>query len=153
MLAARCLPFNLQRLWPNVRAIVRFHTAGMYLQLPAVSLADFSAIATANPIISPALLGRARSVAAEHGKLAQQLSVEYDTEVAKKVGELSTTVKALEDWELASSVCRIAEIKSYDHLLIKSYLVTRRTPTAATGSLDRYRATLVSIRRNQEHIR
>ena len=70
-----------------------------------MSLADFSATAIGNPDISPALLGRARSVAAEHGKLAQQLSAEYDTEVAKRVGELSTTVKALKDWESASTVC------------------------------------------------
>ncbi|KAG7009215.1 peptide chain release factor 1 [Physcia stellaris] len=75
----------------------------MYMQLSAVSLADLFATAIANPDISPALLGRARSVAAEHGKLARQLSAEYDTEVAKRVGELSTTVKALKDWESAST--------------------------------------------------
>ena len=109
MLAARCLPFNLQRLSPNLRSIVRVYSTSMYMQLFAVSLADFFATAIANPDISPALLGRARSVAAEHGKLARQLSAEYDTEVAKRVGELSTTVKALKDWESASTVCGVAE--------------------------------------------
>ena len=43
-------------------------------------------------------------MAAEHGKLNQQLTAEYDTDVAKKLGESSTIVKALEDWESASNV-------------------------------------------------
>ena len=73
-------------------------------------LANLRAQATESISISPALLGRARSVAAEHGKLTRQLTIEYDTDVAKKVGESSTTVKALEDWESASNVSRISDV-------------------------------------------
>ena len=61
-------------------------------------------VASDGPSISPALFQRARSIAAEHGKLSQQLSTSYDTNVAKKVGELSIVVNALRDWESASNV-------------------------------------------------
>ena len=68
---------------------------------------------TESTSISPALLGKARSVAVEHGKLTRQLAIEYDTEVAKKVGEFSTTVKALEDWEAASNVSWVFDFSTF----------------------------------------
>ena len=49
-------------------------------------------------------------MAVEHGKLTQQLAIEYDTDVAKKLGGFSTTVKALEDWDLASNVSWLSDI-------------------------------------------
>ena len=104
-------------------------------------LADFPAQATEGISISPALLRRARSVAAEHGKLTRQLTVEYDTDVAKKLGESSTIVNALEDWESASNVswlscfstCSNTEEMVYSRLLSSSscYRTLRQTQSYA----------------------
>lgn len=61
---------------------------------------------TVSPLhsLSAALLGRARSVSAEHAQLSKHLASGYDIAVARKLGELSTTAKALENWELAQNV-------------------------------------------------
>lgn len=61
---------------------------------------------TPSDFISPAFLGRARAIAAEHGDLSKQLAIAYDVKVAKKAGELGTTTSALKDWEEASKVSR-----------------------------------------------
>ncbi|CAF9932309.1 MAG: hypothetical protein ALECFALPRED_005263 [Alectoria fallacina] len=53
--------------------------------------------------ISPALLGRAQALAAEHAELSKQLNDEYDGRIAKKAGSLSAVVMALNDWKSASS--------------------------------------------------
>lgn len=63
-----------------------------------------AAISTANSL-SPALLERARSISAEHAKLSKDLANEYDSTVARKLGQLSSTAKALEHWESAHNVC------------------------------------------------
>jgi len=55
--------------------------------------------------IPPALLGRAKSLAAEHDQLVKQLANGYDPQIARKVGELSQTAKALNAWNSASNVC------------------------------------------------
>ena len=54
--------------------------------------------------ISPALLGRARALAAEHAKLVKQLDREYDNRVAKKAGSILPVATALNDWESVSRV-------------------------------------------------
>ena len=54
--------------------------------------------------ISPVLLGRARSIAAEHSQLSRQLAQSYDTDTAKKAGELSNAARALQEWETANDV-------------------------------------------------
>ncbi|KAL9021525.1 MAG: hypothetical protein Q9185_001255 [Variospora sp. 1 TL-2023] len=66
----------------------------------------------ATPSISSSLLGRARSIAAEYDKLSHQIQHEYNSRTAQKIGELSTTTKALNDWETATK--SIAELQ---HLL------------------------------------
>lgn len=60
--------------------------------------------AAASEGVSPALLTRARSVAAEHGALSKQLAEGFDTRTAKKVGELSPVASALKEWEHANEV-------------------------------------------------
>lgn len=80
-------------------------------------------------------------MADEHGKLTRQLNVEYDTDVAKKLGESSTIVKALEDWESASNVswlscfsaCSNTEEMVYSRLLSFSscYGTLRQTQSYA----------------------
>lgn len=65
-----------------------------------------AAVSTLNSL-SPALLERARSISAEHAKLSKDIANEYDSTVARKLGELSSTAKALEHWEIAQNVCAI----------------------------------------------
>ncbi|KAL2357733.1 hypothetical protein BJ546DRAFT_181235 [Cryomyces antarcticus] len=79
----RCL-LRLSR--PLVRRNVR-------LQSTAAASADS---------VSPALLSRARSVAAEHATLSKKLAEDFDTPTAKKVGELASITEALRSWEKAN---------------------------------------------------
>jgi peptide chain release factor 1 len=54
--------------------------------------------------IIPSLLERARSITKEHSELSNQLSNGYDAKIAKKVGELTPIVTALQLWEKANEV-------------------------------------------------
>ena len=56
--------------------------------------------------IPSTLLGRARTLAAEHAQLSKQLDVQYDAHIAKKVGSLADVTTALESWDAANTVCR-----------------------------------------------
>ncbi|KAI1418330.1 release factor [Hypoxylon sp. FL1857] len=49
------------------------------------------------------LLQRARNIAAEHEKLATALANDFDSKIAKRVGELSRVAEALKEWEAARS--------------------------------------------------
>ncbi|EON69507.1 hypothetical protein W97_08767 [Coniosporium apollinis CBS 100218] len=69
-----------------------------------------STAAAASEGVSPALLTRARSVAAEHGTLSKQLAEGFDTRTAKKVGELSPVASALKEWEYANE--SLAELRN-----------------------------------------
>ena len=53
--------------------------------------------------VSPALLARAQSVAQEHASITAQLSTSFDARSAKRLGEVSTTVSALETYKKAHS--------------------------------------------------
>ena len=68
-----------------------------------ILLADPTKVASLHSI-SPALLERARAVAWEHKDLSEQLSEAFNTNVAKKIGELSVTVEALNKWDVANKV-------------------------------------------------
>ena len=61
--------------------------------------------------MSPVLLGRARSIAAEHADLSKQLAQNYDNEIAKRAGELSTTARALQEWETANDVGKLFPVR------------------------------------------
>ena len=69
--------------------------------------------------ISPALLTRARSIAGEHATLVKQLEKDYDNGVAKRLGELSATANALNDYDSAHSALRELQglLKSSDQEL------------------------------------
>ncbi|KAG7054619.1 RF-1 domain-containing protein [Colletotrichum scovillei] len=58
--------------------------------------------------LPPALLQRARNIAKEHDALAAALEADYDSKTARRVGELSSVVTALREWEKAQS--SIAEL-------------------------------------------
>ncbi|TDZ15817.1 putative peptide chain release factor 1 [Colletotrichum orbiculare MAFF 240422] len=60
--------------------------------------------------LPPALLQRARNLAQEHAALSATLESEYSSKTARRVGELSSVVDALREWETAQS--SLAELKS-----------------------------------------
>ncbi|OCT52845.1 Peptide chain release factor 1, mitochondrial [Cladophialophora carrionii] len=60
--------------------------------------------------LSPILLRRARTVAAEHQHLSSANAENYDVAVAKKIGELGPVVAALKEWEDAQS--SLAELET-----------------------------------------
>ncbi|KAF4306261.1 putative peptide chain release factor 1 protein [Botryosphaeria dothidea] len=60
--------------------------------------------------VSPAVLKRARAIAAEHAQLSQKLVDSFDTRTAKKVGETTPIVTALKEWERANE--SLTELRS-----------------------------------------
>ncbi|PCH02266.1 Peptide chain release factor class I/class II [Penicillium occitanis (nom. inval.)] len=65
---------------------------------------------TATSEISAALLSRARSIAKEHEKLRDLLGENFDTKVAKRMGELAPVAQAVKDWDKTHET--ITELKS-----------------------------------------
>ena len=57
-----------------------------------------------NPTIPPALLQKARTVAAEHAHLSKRLDDQYDTQSARKAGTLANVATALLRWESTNDV-------------------------------------------------
>jgi hypothetical protein len=62
----------------------------------------FSNAATSE--LSAALLSRARSIAKEHEKLRDLLGENFDTKVAKRMGELAPVAQAVKDWDKTHEV-------------------------------------------------
>lgn len=56
------------------------------------------------------MLNRARSIAAEHAKLTEQLAESFDTKTAKRIGELASVTNALKEWDNANEVCNLASV-------------------------------------------
>lgn len=54
--------------------------------------------------LSAALLSRARSIAKEHEKLRDVLGENFDTKVAKRLGELAPVAQAVKDWDKTHEV-------------------------------------------------
>ncbi len=54
--------------------------------------------------ISPALLNRARSVAAEHALLSTQLDGRFDSKTAKRAGEIAAVASNVKKWEESEKV-------------------------------------------------
>ncbi|KAH7397011.1 hypothetical protein DE146DRAFT_678653 [Phaeosphaeria sp. MPI-PUGE-AT-0046c] len=65
------------------------------------------------PIVPPALLTRARDIALEHKQLTDKLANGFDTRAAKKLGEYSTIVRALGEWDKANE--SVTELTSLIH--------------------------------------
>ncbi|KAF7523471.1 hypothetical protein G7054_g11766 [Neopestalotiopsis clavispora] len=70
------------------------------LQLLARRYASSDAAATTLP---PALLQRARNIAAEHKHLQTTLAEDFDAKAAKRLGDLSRVANALAEWDTARS--------------------------------------------------
>ncbi|CBF82657.1 putative mitochondrial translation release factor (RF-1) [Aspergillus nidulans FGSC A4] len=53
-------------------------------------------------LLSPALLTRARNLAAEHANLSNQLTTSFDPKIARRAGELGPVAKAWAEWSNAN---------------------------------------------------
>ncbi|KAL1958459.1 hypothetical protein VTO42DRAFT_4323 [Malbranchea cinnamomea] len=62
--------------------------------------------ASTGTLLSPALLNRARTLANEHGSLTAKLAESFDSQVAKRAGELARTANALKEWDSAHEAIR-----------------------------------------------
>ncbi|SMQ45212.1 unnamed protein product [Zymoseptoria tritici ST99CH_3D7] len=62
-----------------------------------------STASTANDNLSSALLSRARNVASEHATLTQKLATDFDASAAKRLGELTRTANAIQEYDKAKS--------------------------------------------------
>ncbi|KAI9719043.1 MAG: hypothetical protein M1812_003673 [Candelaria pacifica] len=63
--------------------------------------------------ITPALLGRARSLAAEHVLLSAQLDERFDSKTAKRVGEIANIARYVKKWEQSEKA--LSELKQLLH--------------------------------------
>ncbi|KIW43248.1 uncharacterized protein PV06_04369 [Exophiala oligosperma] len=86
LLCSRCLG-------PSLRTVVR----------PTFGEIRFQSSFNTESQVSPVLLQRARSIAAEHAQLSAANIENYDVSVAKRIGELSSVCEALKDWEDAQN--------------------------------------------------
>lgn len=69
----------------------------------SISETDHLLAASTNDSISPALLSRARAAVAEHASLTEKLATDFDARAAKRLGELSRTVNAIQDYDEAQN--------------------------------------------------
>ncbi|KAM0478337.1 hypothetical protein ACHAP7_006009 [Fusarium lateritium] len=83
-------------------------TGGNYLA--AQIWGGSSMILDASPLLAPALLQRAQSLTTEHDDLQKTLNSSFDSNTAKRVGELSRVAEALKEWE--SSQASVTELTS-----------------------------------------
>jgi peptide chain release factor 1 len=67
-------------------------------------------LAAAHDGLSPALLTRARSITEEHETLAKKVAAEYDTNSARRLGQLSATATALKEYDNARSAFKELQV-------------------------------------------
>lgn len=91
---------------PLSRRQLRFQTTSKYPVVAYVYVFICADCATAarTESVPPALLSRARRVALEHKQLTEKLATGFDTRAAKKLGEYSPIVNALNEWDKANEV-------------------------------------------------
>ncbi|KAB8076688.1 hypothetical protein BDV29DRAFT_79372 [Aspergillus leporis] len=92
--------------------------------------------------LSPSLLSRARSLAAEHTKLSAHLAVSFDGRVAKRVGELAPIANALKVWDKTNE--SISELNT----LLDDPGTEVELKTLAIEDLENSKAALPSISDN-----
>ncbi|KAF3023612.1 hypothetical protein E8E14_012462 [Neopestalotiopsis sp. 37M] len=82
------------------------HTAAGRGQLPRpiqLLARRYASSDTAATTLPPALLQRARNIAAEHKDLQTTLAEDFDAKAAKRLGDLSRVANALAEWDTARS--------------------------------------------------
>lgn len=86
--------------------------------------------------VPPALLTRARDIALEHKQLTDKLANGFDTRAAKKLGEYSTIVNALGEWDKAKEVSKEHQVAEDSGVLIWTKSVTELTSLIHDPSTD-----------------
>jgi hypothetical protein len=82
----------------------RFDNIAVTTNLQPLLILIFIAPATVGKNLNPLLLQRAREISQEHKGLSQQLADAYDSQTAKRAGELAVVTAALEAWDRAKAV-------------------------------------------------
>jgi peptide chain release factor 1 len=79
---------------------IRLQTTGKIHLIKLFTKSTFSSFtaAAADGAISPALLSRARSMAKEYQDINTKLAENFDTNAAKKLGQLTSVNNALQVW-------------------------------------------------------
>ncbi|KAF2021021.1 release factor [Aaosphaeria arxii CBS 175.79] len=80
---------------------------------PLRRLARFQSTTSTSESISPALLARARTIASEQKELTEKLANGFDARAAKKLGQQSAIVNALQTWDKANE--SVTELVSLIH--------------------------------------
>ncbi|KAK3327709.1 hypothetical protein B0T19DRAFT_475449 [Cercophora scortea] len=109
------------------------------LQFPFQSLIRRASTAAFGGL-SPALLERARTIAAEHDQLSAELETNFDTKTAKRAGEIANVALALKELEKAK-----ASLDELEALLESDDAEMREL---ARDDLEATNAELVSLGRN-----
>ncbi|KAL4732718.1 Peptide chain release factor 1, mitochondrial [Fusarium chlamydosporum] len=94
-----------------------------------------------SPLLAPALLQRAQSLTTEHDTLQKNLNSSFDSNTAKRVGELSRVAEALKAWEKSQ-----LSVKELTHMLDDSSL-DEDLAAIARDELDTERGQLESLAR------
>jgi peptide chain release factor 1 len=97
---------------------------------------------TPDKLLSPALLTRARNLAAEHANLSNQLATSFDPKIARRVGELGPVAKALAEWSNANE--SISEL----HSMLEDPDTEAELRSIAVEELQTTEATLTAISDN-----
>ena len=101
-----------------------------------------------NVAFSPALLARARGMAAEHDKLSSETSETFDMKIAKRIGELKSVATALKEWEdtqdSLSELNALLKDSTTDEELRELAIEDLGTTTAQLDNLSRNLATTLT---------
>ncbi|KAM0424463.1 hypothetical protein ACHAPT_010387 [Fusarium lateritium] len=82
---------------------------GMIFTIISFAALTGSPLADASSLLAPALLQRAQSMTSEYDDLQKTLNASFDSNKAKRVGELSRVAEALKAWEATQA--SVAELK------------------------------------------
>ncbi|KAL6915545.1 hypothetical protein ACHAPO_011126 [Fusarium lateritium] len=121
---------------PHIRQFIRFASNGTstpftYPDLPKLTIPD------ASPLLAPALLQRAQSLTTEHDALQKNLNSSFDSDTAKRVGELSRVAEALKALEKSqSSVKELKQMLDDSSLDQDLAAIAKDELSSETGQLE-----------------
>lgn len=103
-ICSSCIRRLARPIGSRLRLQLRTQSTGVFIpSFHLVHLLTTAAATASGDSISPALLSRARLIASEHATLTEQLANDYDARAAKRLGEISTTATAVQEYEDAQS--------------------------------------------------
>jgi peptide chain release factor 1 len=92
---------GLSRVSCGCKDAIKVQVCVLSRKIPIPTTTNERAATAANDSLSSALLSRARSIASEHASLAQKLASDFDAAAAKRLGELSRTAIAIQEYDKA----------------------------------------------------